>query len=167
MNKSHVATCKDIGKALIITTSFGIMVGFMEEHTEMNSFMWLCGSSCANPWNFGRSLIRSASNLKYFVLQWWHWKPTSWLFHYPMKHILQKPKLPRCMTKWSVELSKFGPTYQNRRPMKSKFLVDFLTELLPKREQFVQWFFNADKFSNKKGSGVSIILEGSNDLVLK
>jgi len=47
--------------------------------------------------------------------------------NYPLKQVLQRPKLVGRMTAWAVELSEFGLHYESRGPMKAQFLAEFLT----------------------------------------
>ena len=44
---------------------------------------------------------------------------------YPLKGILQKPKLSGQLTKWAVELSEYDISYQPHTTIKSQALVDF------------------------------------------
>ena len=50
--------------------------------------------------------------------------------------------------------------------MKAQFLTDFLTELPPIAEEKTFWLLSVDGSSNKKGSGVGIILEGPGEVAV-
>ena len=46
--------------------------------------------------------------------------------NYPIKRVLQKPKLARRMVAWYMELLEFNLQYKPRGPMKTQFMADFL-----------------------------------------
>jgi len=71
------------------------------------------------------------------------------------------------MTSWMEDLSEFELTYQNKGLMKSQFLAYFLTQLRIKGKQLAWRSLSVCGSSNKKNSGVDIILEGPNNLILE
>ncbi|XP_015933178.1 uncharacterized protein LOC107459462 [Arachis duranensis] len=77
----------------------------------------------------------------------------------PMKQILQKKDIARRMVQWAIELSKFDLKYKTRMAIKSQCLTDFIAEYAgDKEEESTTWELYIDGFSNKMGSGASIIL---------
>jgi len=51
--------------------------------------------------------------------------------------------------------------------MKAQFLVDFLVELPQLKDEVTHQTLSVDDTSNRKGSGVGVILEGLNDLIIE
>ncbi|XP_020231907.1 uncharacterized protein LOC109812370 [Cajanus cajan] len=87
---------------------------------------------------------------------------------YPIKQIFKKPDLAGRMIAWSVELSEYGIKYESRGPLKAQCLADFVAELTPVPPMDEQiWTLHVDGSSNVKGSGVGIILERPNDMMLE
>ena len=82
---------------------------------------------------------------------------------YPIQKILQKPDLAGHMSSWAVELSEFNICYEPHGPIKAQCLLDFVNDLqqTPIEDQ---WTLHVDGFSNPRGAGVGIVLEGPNDI---
>jgi len=78
---------------------------------------------------------------------------------YPISKILRKPELAGRMVAWSVELSEFRIRYESRGAIKAQSLAEFIIQL-PTTTQLEEWTLHVDGLSNKKGSGVGIVLEG-------
>jgi hypothetical protein len=72
------------------------------------------------------------------------------------------------MVAWSVELSEFDVTFSLRGAIKSQILADFLLELTtPAKENSEQpWTLLVDGASNIKGSGVGVVLEGPDGVLI-
>ncbi|XP_070011452.1 uncharacterized protein [Nicotiana sylvestris] len=90
---------------------------------------------------------------------------------YPLHNILHKQELSGRLSKWSIELSEYGITYQPRTAIKSQvladFMVDFSQEIQLEAEKELQvfnrsnpktWTLFTDGSSNVKGAGLGIIL---------
>ncbi|RDX66109.1 hypothetical protein CR513_55156, partial [Mucuna pruriens] len=81
----------------------------------------------------------------------------------PIKQVLRKPDSAGRMVGWIVQLSKFDILFERRDHIKVKALTDFMTKLAPVSQgdsNGKEWFLSFDGASNKKGSGVGVILEG-------
>ena len=67
-------------------------------------------------------------------------------------------------------MSKFDVQYEPRGPIKGQVYVNFMVELssvAAKQEAaYFQWVLSVDGSSNKQGSGVGVILEGPNGLLI-
>ena len=50
------------------------------------------------------------------------------LIDQPLRGMLQKPDMSRCLIRWMVKLSKFDIQYKHRSTIKSHVLADFITE---------------------------------------
>ena len=65
-----------------------------------------------------------------------------------------------------MELSEFDVQYELRGPIKGQVYVDFLVELSStdahQEEANFRWVLSVDGSSNQQGSGVGVILDGSN-----
>jgi len=74
------------------------------------------------------------------------------------------------MVRWVVELSEFDVQYEPMGPIKGQVYVDFVVELSSEAIQVdggdFQWVLSVDGSSNQQGSGVGIILEGPNGLLI-
>jgi len=77
---------------------------------------------------------------------------------YPISKNLRKPELAGRMVAWSVELSEFGIKYEPRGAIKAQSLANFIIQL-PTITQLEVWTLHVDGSSNKKVSGVGIVLE--------
>ncbi|GAU41814.1 hypothetical protein TSUD_299800 [Trifolium subterraneum] len=83
--------------------------------------------------------------------------------NYPIKNVLRKPGLTGRMVAWSVELSEFDITYMPRGAIKSQALGDFVLELTNPQP----WTLSVDDSSNLRGSGVGVVLEGSEGVLIE
>jgi len=75
------------------------------------------------------------------------------------------------MVKWAVELSEFDVRYEPRGPIKGQIFTDFVVELSAETTHSVgsddRWVLSVDGSSNQLGSGVGVILEGPNDVLIE
>src|ERR1044072_2685555 len=72
------------------------------------------------------------------------------------------------MVGWAVELSEFDIQYIPRGPIKAQVLADFVAEFTePEDEVRGVWILSVDRSSNKRGSGVGIVLEGPDGIQIK
>ena len=90
----------------------------------------------------------------------------------PIRYILQKLDISGRLVKWAIELSEYGIQYESRGPIRAQFLADFLVELSepPVSDQQVKevsWILSVDGVSNLKGSGVGIVLEGPEGVLIE
>ncbi|XP_021764713.1 uncharacterized protein LOC110729291 [Chenopodium quinoa] len=93
--------------------------------------------------------------------------------NYLVKAVLRRPELTGRMSKWAIELSGFGITYEPRTAIKSQALADFLADFSPDLEQQAAleseqinqvhnpstWILNVDGSSNFRGAGLGVVLE--------
>jgi len=89
----------------------------------------------------------------------------------PIRKVLQKPDMAGRMARWAIELSEFDIHYEPRGPIKGQIYADFVVELSSaathqERADF-KWVLSVDGSSNQQGSGVGVILEGPDGLLLK
>jgi len=89
----------------------------------------------------------------------------------PIRKVLQKLDVAGRMVRWAVELSEFDVQYEPRGPIKGQIYVDFVVELSSaathqERAGF-RWVLSVDGSLNQQGSGVSVILEGTDGLLIK
>jgi len=89
----------------------------------------------------------------------------------PICKVLQKPDVAGRMVRGAVELSEFDIQYKPRGPIKGQVCTDFVVELSSKdthhEEPEFRWVLSVDGSSNQQGSGVGIILEGTNGLLIE
>ncbi|XP_068492117.1 uncharacterized protein [Phaseolus vulgaris] len=90
----------------------------------------------------------------------------------PIQKVLQKPDVAGRMVRWVVELSEFDIQYEPRGSIKGQVYADFVAELSPRgdpqeAELGSQWVLSVDGSSNQQGSGVGIILEGPNGVLIE
>jgi len=90
----------------------------------------------------------------------------------PIQKVLQKPDVAERMVRWVVELSEFDIQYEPRGSIKGQVYADFVAELSPggdpqEAELGSQWVLSVDGSSNQQGSGVGIILEGPNGVLIE
>ena len=74
------------------------------------------------------------------------------------------------MVAQAVELFEFGIIYEQREAIKAQALIDIVVEMTkPEGNRLVQrkWTLYVNGSSNSKGSGISIILEGSDNIIFK
>jgi len=75
------------------------------------------------------------------------------------------------MVRWAVELSEFDIRYKPRGPIKGQVYADFVVELSStdahQEEANFRWVLYVDGSSNQEGSGVGVILEGPNGLLIE
>jgi len=90
----------------------------------------------------------------------------------PIQKVLQKLDIAGRMVRWAVELSEFDILYEPRGSIKGQVYADFVAELSPgsaQQEEEVgsQWVLSVDGSSNQQGSGVDVVLEGPNGLLIE
>jgi len=89
----------------------------------------------------------------------------------PIQKVLKKPDVAGRMVKWAVELSEFDIKYEPRGPIKGQIFADFVVELSSETMQSARddfrWVLSVDGSSNQLGSGVGIILEGPNGVLIE
>src|ERR1044072_2796354 len=72
------------------------------------------------------------------------------------------------MVRWAVELSKFYIQYVPRGPVKAQALADFIAELTAQKDDVKGlWILSVDGSSNKRWSGVGIVLEGPDGIQIE
>ena len=90
----------------------------------------------------------------------------------PIRKVLQKPDVARRMVRWAVELSEFDVQYEPRGPIKGQEYANFVVELSSadaqqEEEANFRWVLSVDGSSKQQGSGVGVILEGPNGLLIE
>jgi len=73
------------------------------------------------------------------------------------------------MMKWSLELSEFNIHYESRKALKAQVFADFIvgmTFTAEEKEEGV-WTIFVDGSSNSKGSGVWVIVENDEGVVIE
>ena len=89
----------------------------------------------------------------------------------PIRKVLHKPDVAGWMVRWAVELSEFDVQFEPRGPIKGQVYADFVVELsstaIHQDEGDFQWVLSVDGSSNQQGSGVGVILEGPNGLLIE
>ena len=86
---------------------------------------------------------------------------------YLLKSILHKLELSGRLAKWTIELSEYDITFQPRTALKSRVLVDFITDfainVTPQADKELlnltersnsKWTLSVDGSSNVNGSGM-------------
>jgi len=90
----------------------------------------------------------------------------------PIRKVLQKPDVARRMVRWAIELSEFDVQYEPQGPIKGQVYANFVAELSPRSAQQegevnFKWVLSVDGSFNQQGSGVDVILEGLNGLLIE
>jgi len=89
----------------------------------------------------------------------------------PIRKVLQNSDVAGRMVRWAVELSEFDMQYERRRPIKGQVYADFVVELSSTATHQeggdFKWVLSVDGSSNQQGSGVGVILEGPNGLLIE
>nr|KYP58325.1 Gypsy retrotransposon integrase-like protein 1 [Cajanus cajan] len=86
----------------------------------------------------------------------------------PIAKVLRKPEIAGRMMAWSVELSEFDISFEQRGPIKSQHLADFVNELTPAGSfQDDPWTMHVDGSSNAQGSGAGIILASPSGITVE
>ena len=89
----------------------------------------------------------------------------------PIRKVLQKPDVAGRMVRWAVELSEFDVQYEPKGPIKGQVYADFVVELSPatthQEGAGFRWVLSINGPSNQQGSGVGVILEGPNGLLIE
>ena len=89
----------------------------------------------------------------------------------PICKVLQMPDIAGQMVCWMVELSEFDIQYEPRGLIKGLVYTNFMVELSPKdfkpNPNDVQWVLSVDGSSKLQGSGIGVILEGPNGLLIE
>ncbi|RDX71780.1 Retrovirus-related Pol polyprotein from transposon 17.6, partial [Mucuna pruriens] len=84
--------------------------------------------------------------------------------------VLRKLDLVGRMVVWSIQLSEFDISYENRGHIKAQALVVFITEMTTigsVTSEDSEWFLFVDGASNQVGRGAGIILEGLNRVLIE
>lgn len=82
--------------------------------------------------------------------------------------VLKKPELVCQKIAWSVEMSELGIKYESRGPMKAQCLADLMAKLATTIEaKSFRWKLYVDGLSNTKGSGIRVILESPEGVILE
>ena len=93
--------------------------------------------------------------------------PITVLTTYPLKSILHKPELSGRLTKWIVELSKYGINFQPRTALKSQVLADFTPNVTLQADKELlnltehsnsKWTLSVDSSSNVNRVGIGLVL---------
>jgi hypothetical protein len=73
------------------------------------------------------------------------------------------------MVAWSIELSEYDIMFSPRGSIKSQVLADFVLELTtPSQEASAEpWILSVDGASNLRGSGVGVVLEGPDGVMIE
>ncbi|RDX85068.1 hypothetical protein CR513_33790, partial [Mucuna pruriens] len=73
------------------------------------------------------------------------------------------------MVAWSVQLSEFDVSFKRRGHIKAQVLADFITELTPLGTPTTdgEWYLSVDGSSNQTGSGVGVILESPDEVIIE
>ncbi|GKV18246.1 hypothetical protein SLEP1_g28653 [Rubroshorea leprosula] len=84
---------------------------------------------------------------------------------FPLRKILQKPKLSGRLIGWSVELSEYDLKFQPRTTIKGQVVADFLVECISttvkeKTPEHPVWVLYVDRAANVEGSGAGAVLLG-------
>ena len=89
----------------------------------------------------------------------------------PIRKVLQKPDVAGKMVRWAVELSEFDIQYEPRGPIKGQVYADFVVELSSAATHHegagFRWVLSVDGSSNQQGSGVGVIFEGPDGLLIE
>jgi len=89
----------------------------------------------------------------------------------PIRKVLQKPDVAGRMVRWAVELLEFDVQCEPRGPIKGQVYDDFIVELSSaathQEGTGFRWVLSVDGSSNQQGSGVGVILEGPNGLLIE
>jgi len=90
----------------------------------------------------------------------------------PIQKVLQKLNVAGRIVRWAVEFSEFDIVYEPRGSIKGQVYADFVAELSPggvpqEVELGSQWMLSVDGSSNQQGSGVEIVLEGPNGVLIE
>ncbi|RDY00395.1 hypothetical protein CR513_16433, partial [Mucuna pruriens] len=88
----------------------------------------------------------------------------------PIKQVLKKSNLVGRMVAWSVQLSEFDISYESKGHIKAEALADFITKMTAgslEAKTSGGWLLLVDEASNQVGSGVGVILEGSNGVLIE
>lgn len=83
--------------------------------------------------------------------------------------VLKKLDLARRVVSWAVELSDYNIQYIPRRSIKLQVLSNFVVEFSsPTSEETPHiWILSMENISNLKWSGVGIVLEEANDVLIE
>ena len=89
----------------------------------------------------------------------------------PIRKVLQKPDAAGRMARWAVEFSEFDIHYEPRGPIKGQIYADFVVEISSaathQEGANFRWVLSVDGSSNQQGSGVGVILEGPDGLLIE
>jgi len=89
----------------------------------------------------------------------------------PIRKVLQKPDVVGRMVRWVVDLYEFDVQYEPRGPIKGQVYADFVVELSSaathQEGAGFKWVLFVDGSSNQQSSGVDVILEGPDGLLIE
>jgi len=89
----------------------------------------------------------------------------------PIRKVLQKPDVTGRMARWAVELSEFDIHFEHWGPIKGQIYADFVVELSSaathQEGADFKWVLSVDGSSNQQGSGVGVILQGPDGLLIE
>ncbi|GAU47643.1 hypothetical protein TSUD_238620 [Trifolium subterraneum] len=86
----------------------------------------------------------------------------------PIKQLLARPDMVGRMLKWSLELAEFDISFESRKALKAQVLADFVAEMTTSTtSEKNKWNIFLDGSSNSQGSGVDIILENGDGVLIE
>lgn len=86
----------------------------------------------------------------------------------PLKQVLHRPDLSARLTKWYVEMSEFEVYYETIRALKDPNFANFIVNMTRGKPKLSHvWIIFTDGLSNKRGSGVRLIIENKAKLTIK
>ncbi|XP_058733219.1 uncharacterized protein LOC131604820 [Vicia villosa] len=88
----------------------------------------------------------------------------------PIKQLLARPDMVGRMLRWSLELAEFDIKYEGRKAIKAQVLADFVAEMaFPEttNNNARRWTLYVDGASSSSGSGVGIILENGEGVLIE
>ncbi|XP_057426101.1 uncharacterized protein LOC130719494 [Lotus japonicus] len=87
----------------------------------------------------------------------------------PKRQVLQKPYLSGRLVSWSVELSEYDISYEQRGQVTIQSLIDFVAELTPTEgdKENAEWVLSVDGSSNESGSGAGVSIESPDKMLIE
>ncbi|GAU34548.1 hypothetical protein TSUD_219320 [Trifolium subterraneum] len=86
----------------------------------------------------------------------------------PVKQLLARPNMVGRMLKCSLELAEFDISFESRKALKAEVLADFVAEMTTSTtSEKNKWTIFVDGSSNSQGSGVGIILENGDGVLIE
>ena len=74
------------------------------------------------------------------------------------------------MIAWAIKLSKFEIIYKLKKAIKAQVLADFVVEMTRIEDEWLiqhAWMLYVNGSSNRKGSGVGVIVKELDDIILE